>query len=233
VDGHVVLFGDAGIVVIDVGGEAPKRVLSLDRTKVGSVVALERVGHEWLIAGSKGLLLYRTGEPEPRQLFGMNVVSAAVSGQRVLFTDGENMFEGTVASLSEGKAQAHVKIGKKIGPERIQISGNSALVIGERDVLLYDIARPGKPILRSRVTEAEAGEISDAVIAGGRLFVLGSRGLQVLDQSLRKVAEAADVAPRERLAVTGRHLVMIGGEGLQVVDTTPFVVSAGVASPGR
>jgi hypothetical protein len=197
------------------------------------VVALERVGNEWLIAGSQGLLLYRPGTAEPRQLFEMNVRGAAVHGQRVLFTDGSSLFEGTVASLSQGKAQAHVRIGKRIGPERVRISGNFALVMGDRDVLLYDVSQPGKPKLRSRVTRTEAGEIADAAIAGGRLFVLGSRGLQVLDRSARRIAEAADVTPRERLAVAGRHLVMIGDQGLQVVDTTPFVVGDGLASPRR
>ena len=65
----------------------------------------------------------------------------------------------------------------------------------------------------------------DAVRVGGRAFLLGARGVELLDGSGRRVVETVDVAPRERVARSGRHLVIIGGQQLQVMDGLPFARS--------
>jgi hypothetical protein len=75
------------------------------------------------------------------------------------------------------------------------------------------------------------GETHDALAAWGRLFLLGDRGLQVVDASSRRIDDSADVSARTRFDAAGRHLVMIGDAGLQVVDGTPFVAPRSVASP--
>jgi hypothetical protein len=104
-------------------------------------------------------------------------------------------------------------------------------VLGERGVLLVDVSNPRKPEIRSRVGSGVVGETHDALVARGRLFLLGDRGLQVADASGRRVDDSADVSARTQVAVAGRHLVMIGDAGLQVVDTTPFVAPRSLASP--
>jgi hypothetical protein len=104
-------------------------------------------------------------------------------------------------------------------------------VLGERGVLIVDVSNPGNPVLRARVSTEAAGETSDALVARGRIFLLGERGLQVTDASGQRIADAADVSSRTRVSASGRHLVMIGDAGLQVVDTTPFVVRQSVAAP--
>ena len=76
--------------------------------------------------------------------------------------------------------------------------------------------------------------VHDAAIAGGRFFLLGERGLQLLDPGARAVVDSVDVAARQRLDVTGRHLVAVGSNLLQVIDTTGFaLVSAAAPAPTR
>jgi hypothetical protein len=113
----------------------------------------------------------------------------------------------------------------------LRTSGTTAVVIGTSDVVLVDVSEPTRPVARSRFTVREAGQLSDAVVSRGRLFLLGARGLQVVDPSGRRVHDSADVGARARLDAAGRHLVMIGDDGLQVVDTTPFVTGTSLAAP--
>ena len=76
------------------------------------------------------------------------------------------------------------------------------------------------------------GEVRDALAVSGQVFLLGDRGLQVVDRAGERVAESLDVSARQHLAVGGRHLVLIGGRTLEVVDTTPFVASMPAAPRG-
>jgi hypothetical protein len=98
-------------------------------------------------------------------------------------------------------------------------------------VLWVDLSRPSQPRIVSRISTTEAGEIEDAVVLGGRLFLLGTRGLQISDRTGERIVDSVDVRTRARLGRSGRHIVMIGGDSLQVVDATPFFASA-AASPG-
>jgi len=72
----------------------------------------------------------------------------------------------------------------------------------------------------------QAGSLEDAALLGGRLFLLGERGLQVSDRAGRRLVESVDVEAHRRLGISGRHVVMVGEKKLQVVDATPFVVGA-------
>jgi len=78
--------------------------------------------------------------------------------------------------------------------------------------------------------------VHDAVRSGDRLFLLGERGLMVLDPEGRRVHESVDVQARSRADAMGRHVVTVGEDRLQVVDATPFRAegagdAAGAAAP--
>ena len=83
----------------------------------------------------------------------------------------------------------------------------------------------------SRIEALESGDVTDAVLLGGRIFLLGTRGLQVSDRSGERVVGSVDVRARAKLSGDGRHLALVGADGLQVVDATPFV--SGAARPAR
>jgi hypothetical protein len=233
VDGRVVIFGQDGLEIVGLDSGAPKLLRAVGRTKVGSIVAVEKVDAGLLVAGTRGLLLVKGGVAEPQVLLELNVLGAAMRGDRVVFTDGSSLFVASLPMLLQQKAEAELRVGTGFRAGRVRISGRHAVVLGERGVLLVDVSNPRKPQLRSRISTAAAGETSDALVTRGRLFLLGERGLQVTDASGRRIDDSADVSARTRVSAAGRHLVMIGDAGLQVVDTTPFVVSKSVAAPRR
>jgi hypothetical protein len=231
IDGRVVIFGQDGLEIVGLDSGTPKLLRAVERSKVGSIVAVEKVDAGLLVAGTRGLLLVKGGVAEPQLLIERNVLGAAMLGDRVVFTDGPSLFIASLPSLLRQKAEAEFRIGKGFGTSRVRAWGRFAVVLGERGVLLVDVSNPAKPVLRARVSSAAAGETSDALVARGRLFLLGDRGLQVTDASGQRIDDSADVSARTRLSAAGRHLMMIGDAGLQVVDTTPFVVRKSVAAP--
>jgi hypothetical protein len=158
---------------------------------------------------------------------------AHVSGDRVAFADGVSLYTATWSQLQAGRVGAELRMGRGFNPRSVRAhgDGDSAVVLGARDAIWVDL-RANTPRLRSRIGGTESGRVRDAAVVGGRLFLLGPRGLQVADRSGEKIVDSVDVQARTRVDVSGRHLVMIGERSLQVVDATPFLDSA-PASPSR
>jgi hypothetical protein len=149
----------------------------------------------------------------------------------VLFTNGFSLYVGTLPLLEAGRVEGELRMGRGFGPSRVRAAGSSVVVLGERGTAWVDISRPSQPRIRSRIGSTEVGEVHDAVVVGGRLFLLGARGLQVSDPSGEHIVNSADVQPLERLGAAGRHLVMVGDKSLQVVDATPFLSVSAAAAP--
>jgi hypothetical protein len=122
----------------------------------------------------------------------------------------------------------------------VRVEGDVAVVMGEGGVLLVHL-RGDKPRLVGRFERRDVGEVRDALRVDGRVYLVGSRGLQLLDAGYRRIVESIDVLPRQRAAATGRHLVVGGGSHVQIVDTLPFSsvaavrtdAAAGAAAPSR
>jgi len=229
---QVVIFGENGLELIDFASGAAKRKLVLDRAKVGGVVAVEQSGTDLVLAGSRGIQLLTAASPVPEVLVDKSVISAEMRGSRLVFLDAEALYVASLGHLRQKTAEGQLRIAAGFGAERMRVADGSALVFGERGVMLIDVTNPAQPRLASRVNANAAGEIRDAVVLNGRLYVLGDRGLQVLDRSASRLLQSVAVAPRERMDAAGRHVAMIGDGELQVVDTTAFE-SAGVPASLR
>ncbi len=224
---QVVVFGPEGAEVVLLAGEQTRRIAAFGRETIGSVSDVVRLGDAWLAATNRGLL--RLGKTPadvrvlvPRPILGM----ARVSGDRVAFADGISLYTATRAQLENGRIGSELRMGRGFHPRNVRAHGDgtSAVVLGARDAVWVDL-RGAKPRLRSRIGGNESGRVHDAAVVGGRLFLLGPRGLQVADRSGEKIVDSVDVETRSRIDVSGRHLVMIGERSLQVVDATPFLAS--------
>ena len=144
-------------------------------------------------------------------------------GDTLVFTDGEAVFISNLRLLRENRVIAQMRLGKTFGPERVRILDSTAIVMGKAGgTLILDLANPEKPRVVSTLHPRASGKIRDAVRVDGRIFLLGARGVQLLDPTARQIVEAIDVEPRERVARTGRHLVLVGDEKVQVLDALPF-----------
>jgi len=186
---RVAIFGDAGIEVVELAAGKPHRVLALDRGKVGGVVAVEPVGSQLLVAGSHGILLVKPGT-EPRMLVDKVVLGAAMRGNRLLFTDGASLYAASLQHLLKQKAEGRLHLGNSIRVNRVRIAGDSAVLFGEHSVLVVDVTNPRQMKIRSHINTRTFGDIHDAIAVGGRLFLLGTRGLQVADAGNSQIADS-------------------------------------------
>lgn len=231
---QIVVFGSDGAEIVVLDGEGTRRTVAFGRETIGSVNDVARLGGEWIAATNRGLLSLGDGTKQarvlvPRPILGM----ARVSGDRVAFADGVSLYTATLAQLQTGRVGSELRMGRGFNPRSVRAHGDgaSAVVLGARDAVWVDL-RANAPRLRSRIGGAESGRVRDAAVVGGRLFLLGPRGLQVADRSGENIVDSVDVEARTRVDVSGRHLVMIGERSLQVVDATPFLGSES-ASPSR
>ena len=228
---RVVIFGPDGIEVLALQAGRFARVLALDRGTVGSIVAVESQGRDLVAAGNRGLLLLAPGEARPEPLLERPVLGLARLADRLLFTDGTSLFVSTTHLLRERRVEAELRLGRGFGPGPLRVEAERAIVVAQRGVAVVDLSVPSQPRLQSRIETAAAGEIRDAAMVAGRLFLIGERGLQLTDARGSSVVDSACVAARLRVAPSGRHLVMIGEKTLQVVDATPFLAGAAMAAP--
>ncbi len=222
IGGRLAIFGGDGLEVYELNAAGLKRTLALDTATVGSLVAVENTSDGMLLAGSRGLSLLAPGAKQPQSLVEKSVLGATMQQGRVYFTDGSSLFIASMATLKRRKAEAQLRIGEHFTPKRVRVWGTTAVVLGETDALLVDVSRPAAPRVRGRVNTVGRGEIRDAMVWGGQLYLLTERGLLVSDAADASTDDALGVAARARMAATGRYLVVVGDGKLQVVDTTPF-----------
>lgn len=228
---RVVIFGEDGIEVVLLSAEGPRFLLAHDRGMVGSIVAVEPLDGRLVAASKRGLLLIpEQGAAE--LLVARPIHGLARVGEHLVFSDGSSLFVSTLALLREGRVEAQLQLEPGVEPGEIRLAGHSAVVLTARGALRLDLSEPAAPRLLSRIDAVQAGALEDAVVVDGRVFLLGERGLQLVDRSGTRVAQSADVSARARLDAMGRHVVLVGENRLQVVDTTPFLASpAAAASP--
>lgn len=228
--GGVGVFGPDGIEIIAMDGPA-RRERAYSRSQVGSVVSLVALGDDLVAAGNRGLLLLAK-DGSVKTLFPREVLGLERRGDRLLFTDGTSLYIAPLAVLQQGRVESELRLGRGFRPARVRLSGSSAIVLGDPGLVWVDVSTPSKPRLVSRMGTEEVGEIQDASVVGGRVFLVGPRGLQVSDRSGDRVVDSVDVAARHRIEVAGRHVVLIGEGQLQVVDASAFMKAA-PAAPAR
>jgi hypothetical protein len=150
------------------------------------------------------------------------VLSLATAGEVLLFVDGESVYVSDLPRLAQNRVIAQMKLGKTFGPRNVRVQDGAAIVTGPGGALVIDVKNPQAPRALAKLSSLEVGEVFDATRIGGRTFLVGQRGLQLLDPGLTRVEETIDVGERSRVSVMGRHLVTADATSLQVVDATPW-----------
>lgn len=229
----VAVYGEDGVELVRLDGEGTRRAVDFGRDVVGSAVDVEPIGGVWVAATNRGLLELGADASAVHNLLPRNIPGLARLGDRVVFTDGTSLYVASLPLLRQGRVESELRLGSGFAPARVRVYGSTAVVLGARDAVWVDLRQPGAPRLLSRVNGSESGRVRDAAVVGGRLFLLGRRGLQVADRSGERIVDSIDVEARQRLDASGRHLVMIGERTLQVVDTTPYGVSSAASPAAR
>jgi hypothetical protein len=215
------IFGPDGIEIVSYAPKGLSRGRVHPRDQVGSIVALVVQPEGMLSAGNRGLL-WLGDDGSVKRLIDRPVLGLDRRGDRLLFTDGTSLYVSSLPLLMQGRVEAELRLGRGFRPAVVRARGSSAVVIGDPGVVWVDVSTPSRPRVVSRIDRSETGEVRDAAVVAGRVFLLGPRGLQVTDRSGERVAESVDVDARDRLGAAGRHVVLVGDGRLQVVDATPF-----------
>lgn len=230
---RVMLHGEDGLEIVALGAGGPHVIVSRSRSEVGSINAVHPVADGLLLASSRGLVLTDAMGKKPKVLMRRALRGLDGNGRMLVFTDGETVYATTLELLRSGRVLEQFRLGRDFAPGRVRVHGGIAVVMGEGGTVLIGVRGDKKPRIVSRFERARVGEVRDALEVDGRIHLLGSRGLLLLDRNVQQVVESVDVSPRHRAALTGRHLVVVGGSQLQVVDMLPFTSkAAALASPG-
>lgn len=221
----IVAYGQDGIRVMatDKEGKAGE-VAAWDRGQVSAVRDLTRVGEALLVVSSRGLLRVPIRGGDPAVLINGKLKGVAASGERVYLLDDQWLYATPIDAVRRDSIQGLARLDRGFGSVSLHVEGPIAAVVGEKEVRCFWVGGTGRAKLMSRLQRDEVGEIRDLAILGGRVFLLGSRGLQVVDPRRGAVIDSVDVDARESLSATGRLLVAGGKVGIQLVDATPWLL---------
>ena len=231
-DDRVIVFGEDGIEMIGRGANA-RRLRALGRAEVGGVSAVEAVGGQLLIAGSRGLQRTALAGGPVEALVQKPVHAIARSGNTLYALDDRMLYAAPLDDPRAERFESAFEVGRALEPRSLHIDEGVAVVVGRRGVLCLDVSRPGSVTQLARLNATDVGQVTDAVVLGAKLFAVGDRGLQVFDPHSGRLLDSVDVDGRLALDGAGRHVVVIGSDRLQVVDATPWTGPRAAASLAR
>jgi len=223
---RVAIYGEEGLELVRFTSSGPIAEKSWTRGQIGRVLSLTPLGDQLVIVGAKGMQILDPATGKIRRVMRRVLMSVATAGNTLVFADGESIYLSNLELLAQNRVIAQMKLGKTFGPNNIRVLDQAAIVTGPGGVLVIDLRNPKQPKAMAKLSTREIGEVVDAMRVRGRVFLVGKRGLQVLNRSLTRVDETIDVGERNRMTVMGRHLVTADRVGLQVVDATPWAAAS-------
>jgi hypothetical protein len=223
---RVAIFGEEGLELVRFTSEGPVAEKTWTRGQIGRVLSLTALGDQIVIVGAKGMQVLDLATNTLRRVMRRVIKSVAATGETLVFADGESIYLSTLDLLAQNRVVAQMKLGKTFGPDNVRVLDKAVIVTGPGGALVIDVKNPAKPKALAKHVTRDIGDVVDATRVRGRVFLVGTRGLQVLNRSLTRVEETIDVGERNRVTVMGRHLVTADAKGLQVVDATPWADAA-------
>ena len=233
----VVAYGEDGVEISQVtGGGGAQVVRRFERGEVGSVSSMITRSDGLLLVSSRGMMRIPLPQGEPEVLIDAKLRALAPWGAYLLVADDQWLYAVPADDVRRDTIQGLAKLQRGFEARAIRADGPLAAVLGAKEVLSLHIQPGRRARLLARFRQDEVGAVSDAALLEGRLFVLGVRGLQVLDPVRGRVMDSVDVEPRTALSRSGRLLVAAGAGGIQTVDATPWLQqtpASAATSPAR
>jgi hypothetical protein len=232
---RVAIYGEEGLELVRFTENGPVAEKTWNRGEIGRVLSLAPVGDQLVTVGAKGMQLLDLETGTVHRVMRRVLISVASTGNTLIFVDGETIYLTTLDLLAEGRVVAQMKLGRTFGPNNVRVLDHAAIVTGPGGALVIDMRDPSKPKALAKLASLEIGEVVDAARVRGRTFLVGERGLLLLNRRLDGIEETIDVGERDRVSVMGRHLVTAKGHSVQVVDASPWAdgQSPAAVSPAR
>jgi hypothetical protein len=219
---RVAIYGEEGLELVRFTNDGPVAEKTWSRGQIGRVLSLTPLGDKLVIVGAKGMQLLDPATGTIQRVMRRVIMSVATEGNTLVFVDGESIYVSSLELLAQNRVIAQMKLGKTFGPNNVRVLDQAAIVTGPGGALVIDLQNPKQPKAKAKLSTRDIGEVVDATRVRGRVFLVGKRGLQVLNRSLTRIEETIDVGERNRVTVMGRHLVTADRAGLQVVDASPW-----------
>jgi hypothetical protein len=228
---RVAIFGEEGLELVRFEQGKAMRERSWSRGEIGRVLGLAPVGHELVIVGAKGMQVIDLEKGTIRRAMRRVLQGVGSVGKALVFADGESIYVSNLDLVVDERVIAQMKLGRTFGPNHVRVIDRTAIVTGPGGALVIDVSVAERPRVVGKLFSREIGEVFDATRIDGRIYLVGQRGLQVLNRKLDGVEETVDVGARTRVSAMGRHLVTADAAGLQVVDASPWAVHSMPAAP--
>ncbi len=233
-DDRVAIYGEEGLELVEFTSRGPEALKTWDRGQIGRVLSLAVLGDKLVTVGAKGMQLIDPEDGSIRRVMRRVLTSVAEVGGHLIFVDGESIYLSNLTLLAENRVVAQLKLGRTFGPNNVRVLDDAAIVTGPGGALVIDVRRPEKPKVLAKLASRAIGEVVDATRVRGRTFLVGERGLQLLDRRLARIEETIDVGPKARASVMGRHIVTADARTIQVVDASPWATgTSAVPAAGR
>ncbi len=227
---RVAIFGEEGLELVRFEQGRATRERTWSRGEIGRVLGIAPVGGELVVVGAKGMQIIDLEKGTIRRAMRRVIQGIDAAGPALVFADGESIFVSKPDLVVDERVIAQMKLGRTFGPNHVRVIDRTAIVTGPGGALVIDVSVAERPRVVGKLYSREIGEVSDATRIDGRIYLVGQRGLQVLNRKLDGVEETVDVGARTRVSAMGRHLVTADGRGLQVVDASPWAVHSMPAS---
>ena len=224
-DDFTLIYGGDGAELVRRSDFAPERVARWDLAEIGAVRgAVNYDAGTTLMATSKGVYAIRL-EQRPlvaHRLLDGEYVGVAAQYPYVYVVSPDKVEVASPKHLLRHMTGRQVSLGKHFGARRARLQDGTLFVFGKNEIAQVSLANPSRPSVLSSLPPEQLGEVNDLAYAGGSLFLLGERGLQVASFSGAHVTDSIQVDAARRVEVKDRFALVVGQRKLQVFDLSPY-----------
>jgi hypothetical protein len=230
-DDLAITFGNDGAELIRRSDQQATRLARWEGGEVGGVrSAILYDASTLLIAGTRGLFAVRMNLAPltPQPLLDGEIVALETQGQFLFVIRTDRVEVALPKHLMMHITARRIPLGKGFRAERASRAGDRIFVFGQDSVVEVSTAEPTRPTVVSRIEHGSLGSIADMTSDPRHRYVLGERGLQVVDRlsvsdDPQDVQDYIQVEADSGLAMKGRFALAVGQSTLEVFDMAPYL----------
>jgi hypothetical protein len=231
-----ITYGNDGAELIRRGDQQATRLARWEGGEVGAIrAAMLYDDSTLLLAGSRGLFAVRMNRAPltPQRLLDGEIVALEGQGKFLFVVRPDRVEVALPKHLMMHITARRVPLGKSFRAERASRAGDRIFVFGQGAVAEVSLADPTRPAVVSRIDRTQLGDIADITSDPRHRYVLGERGLQVVDrlsatEEEQPVEDYIQVEADAGLALKGRFALTVGQNALEVFDMAPYYNSRAV-----
>jgi len=220
-----ITFGNDGAELIRRAEQGAERLARWDAGELGAVHSATLFDESTLLIGSsQGVFAVRMNRAplRPQRLLDGDVVGLEVRGPLVYVIRPDRLEVGLPKHLLQHITARRLPLGEGFRAERVRMFGDQLLVFGRQAVAQFSLEAPTRPALVRTIAHQDVGRVADMAADGSHRFILGERGLQVVDLDTQKARDFIQVGADDQLTLKGRFALLVGQTSVEVLDLAPY-----------